>query len=110
MDSFLNLSPKELARVAADPGGSRVMDSLIEGPCTAKFKKKLLKKLQGYYATVASTPGGNFLVEKCYTYAVRPLPLPPPGSPIPVPYSATRRYRRILQRHFINDAFWIYAI
>lgn len=62
--------------MATDPGGSRVMDALIEGPCTAKFKKKLLKKLQGYYATAASTPGGNFLVEKCYTYAVHP---PPPS-------------------------------
>ena len=60
-----------MARVAADPGGSRVMEAVLESPSVnAKAKKKLLKKLTGYYGSIASTPAGNFLVEKCYSFAV----------------------------------------
>lgn len=71
LDSFLELSPQQLAIIAADPGGSRVMEALLETPsANAKAKKKLLKKLSGYYGAISSTPSGNFLVEKCYGFAV----------------------------------------
>ena len=71
MDSFLDLPSQQMARVAADPGGSRVMEAVLQSPAVnAKAKKKLLKKLTGYYGTIASTPAGNFLVEKCYSFAV----------------------------------------
>ena len=76
VDSFLELPAQQLARVAADPGGSRVMEALLESPSiNAKAKKKLLKKLTGFYGTIASTPAGNFLVEKCYSFAVSLPPL-----------------------------------
>lgn len=70
-DSFLEIPSQQMARIAADPGGSRVMEALLESPASAKLKKKLLKKLQGYYATIATVPAGNFLVEKCYSFSVK---------------------------------------
>ena len=70
----MDLPPQQVARIAADPGGSRVMEAVIESSAAnAKAKKKLLKKMSGYFGTIASTPAGNFLVEKCYTFAVSSL-------------------------------------
>ena len=71
IDSFLDLPAQQMARVAADPGGSRVMEAVLQSSSVnAKAKKKLLKKLAGYYGIIARTPAGNFLVEKCYSFAV----------------------------------------
>ena len=67
----MDLSSGELARVAADPGGSRVLEAFLESSANAKLKKRAMKKLQGSYGAIALTQGGNHLVEKCYIYAVR---------------------------------------
>lgn len=67
-DSLLTLTPKELARVAADPSGSRALDALLESG-NKKVNRKLLLKLEGSYGAIASVPAGNHLVEKCFSVA-----------------------------------------
>ena len=70
VESLLGLSPKVLARVAADGGGSRVLEAFLEGTAAGKTKKRLFRKLQGNYGAIALTLGGNHFVEKCYLFAV----------------------------------------
>ena len=74
VNSLLDLVPKTLGRVAVDPSGSRVLEAFLESPAPSKLKKKLLKKMRGHYAAAALTPAGNYLVEKCFTLAVRSFP------------------------------------
>ena len=58
--------------MAADGGGSRVLEAFLEGTAAGKTKKRLVRKLTGNYGAIALTLGGNHFVEKCYLFAVNP--------------------------------------
>ena len=71
MSSIGDWSPSETLRVGQDPGGSRVLEALVNATATSKAKKKLLRKLKGLWAVLAVEPGGNHVVESCFTWGVR---------------------------------------
>lgn len=70
-DSVLQLSASQLAAIGAVGGGSKVLEAYLEHAGNAKAVKKLLKKLHGSFGKLAATPSGCFLVEKCFSCAVR---------------------------------------
>ena len=73
MSSISDSSPSETLRVGQDPGGSRVLEALVNATATSKAKKKLLRKLKGLWAVLAVEPGGNHVVESCFVWGVRKL-------------------------------------
>ena len=70
MSSIGDWSPSETLRVGQDPGGSRVLEALVNATATSKAKKKLLRKLKGMWAVLAVEPGGNHVVESCFIWGV----------------------------------------
>lgn len=71
MSSIGDWSPSETLRVGQDPGGSRVLEALVNATATSKAKKKLLRKLKGMWAVLAVEPGGNHVVESCFIWGVQ---------------------------------------
>lgn len=65
-----------------DPGGSRVLEALVNATATSKAKKKLLRKLKGMWAVLAVEPGGNHVVESCFIWGVMHFALVPMFSPL----------------------------
>ena len=63
-------SPSETLRVGQDPGGSRVLEALVNASTTSKAKKKLLRKLKGMWGILAGEPGGSHVVEACFAWGV----------------------------------------
>ena len=48
-----------------------MLEAFLENASSAKAAKKLLRKLLGSYGKLAASPSGCFLVEKCFSCAVR---------------------------------------
>ncbi len=71
VSSIGDWSPSETLRVGQDPGGSRVLEALVNAAAASKAKKKLLRKLKGMWAILAVEPGGNHVVESCFIWGVR---------------------------------------
>lgn len=71
MSSISDWSPSETLRVGQDPGGSRVLEALVNAGAASKAKKKLLRKLKGMWAVLAVEPGGNHVVESCFIWGVQ---------------------------------------
>ncbi len=95
VSSIGDWSPSETLRVGQDPGGSRVLEALVNAAAASKAKKKLLRKLKGMWAILAVEPGGNHVVESCFVWGVRLFfsqhvdhMLFPPAVlfPIPIPF------------------------
>lgn len=74
VSSISDWSPSETLRVGQDPGGSRVLEALVNATATSKAKKKLLRKLKGLWAVLAVEPGGNHVVESCFVWGVWRFP------------------------------------
>ena len=70
VSSIGDWSPSETLRVGQDPGGSRVLEALVNASAASKAKKKLLRKLKGMWAILAVEPGGNHVVESCFVWGV----------------------------------------
>ncbi|KAL0051826.1 hypothetical protein WJX82_002725 [Trebouxia sp. C0006] len=68
VSSIGDWSPSETLRVGQDPGGSRVLEALVNAAAASKAKKKLLRKLKGMWAILAVEPGGNHVVESCFIW------------------------------------------
>lgn len=81
VSSISDWSPSETLRVGQDPGGSRVLEALVNAGAASKAKKKLLRKLRGMWAVLAVEPGGNHVVESCFVWGVNPHA--PPSRPPP---------------------------
>ncbi len=112
VSSIGDWSPSETLRVGQDPGGSRVLEALVNAAAASKAKKKLLRKLKGMWAILAVEPGGNHVVESCFIWGVRLFfsqhvdlilfspavllpspPLSPPSlSPLPSPPFLSRTF------------------
>lgn len=68
--ALADMSDGELAVVAQDPGGCRVLEAYLEGPGGAPKKvRKVLQSLAGSWAGIAATGAGARFVEKCYDMA-----------------------------------------
>lgn len=80
VSSIGDWSPSETLRVGQDPGGSRVLEALVNAAAASKAKKKLLRKLKGMWAILAVEPGGNHVVESCFIWGVRLPSVPSPPS------------------------------
>ena len=62
-----NMSTAELAQVAMDPGGCRVLESYLGHEDTPGSRKDaLLEKIQGSWADIACFGSGNKFVERCF--------------------------------------------
>ena len=72
VSSIGDWSPSETLRVGQDPGGSRILEALVNAAAASKAKKKLLRKLKGMWAILAVEPGGNHVVESCFIWGVSP--------------------------------------
>lgn len=69
-EALLSLTPTQLADIAKDPGGCRVIETYLEGPGSApKKRRKLLQTLTSNWAAIAGTGAGARFIEKCYAMA-----------------------------------------
>lgn len=69
-DALAALPGAELASVARDPGGCRVIETYLEGPGAApKKRRRCLQALAGSWAAAAGTGAGCRFVENCFALA-----------------------------------------
>ena len=72
MSSVLSLSPLDLAAVALDPSGSRVLEAMLMGTAASQRDKEgLMARLKGGWGAVAMKPAGSFFLEKAFGWTVR---------------------------------------
>ncbi|KAI5071007.1 hypothetical protein GOP47_0013258 [Adiantum capillus-veneris] len=64
--SWLNMEPAEILATIKDPGGCRVVESFLSSEIPSKHKNRLIAKLKGHFAELASQMLSAFTVEKCF--------------------------------------------
>ncbi|MCO5573011.1 hypothetical protein L7F22_026775 [Adiantum nelumboides] len=64
--SLVNMEPAEILGTIKDPGGCHVVESFLSSEIPSKHKNRLVSKLKGHFAELASQMSSAFTLEKCF--------------------------------------------